>query len=333
MWIKIECELATKPKTLVMSRTLGVSRNEVLGGLTLVWGLFAQHGRNGRLDGYTATDLDEHVKATGFSNAMQSVGWLIVGDGFLECPNYTRHNSGVRQETLPESTTLDDYHPLGTMNPILVDSANPNPFGIESDAFERSDWLVIESKFLSQWNKTEGTIKSYTSTLANSLVVAFQSRVCEQGWIASAEAALKKFPLKCLAGKMKLAKFIEPETVAAILAGNYDFDPNDKPGRGKKNEPETSVVKHAQAEFTAKKNTDRAEREQAKQRASDLAAKWTARAAIMEPDEIEALSMRHPHLKVWERRNASLKPNAHKSLRTLYLTSLYEAMELDEASQ
>lgn len=331
MWIKIECELATKPKTLVMSRTLGVSRNEVLGGLTLVWGLFAQHGRNGRLDGYTATDLDEHVKATGFSNAMQSVGWLIVGDGFLECPNYTRHNSGVRQETLPESTTLEDYHPLGTMNPILVDSANPNPFGIESDAFERSDWLVIESKFLSQWNKTEGTIKSYTSTLANSLVVAFQSRVCEQGWIASAEAALKKFPLKCLAGKMKLAKFIEPETVAAILAGNYDFDPLQRTaGRVEpRNEKAQQAIADQQSKFQEENRAALA-----KKAATDKAKeKWSARAEMLTDEEIAELDRKYPESIIASLKKSADEPGAHHLRRKILISALCWCLELEHGKQ
>lgn len=91
-WIKMRTDLHTHPKVVRISSALRADRLRVVGGLHAVWCLFDAHAIDGKLDGYTAEALDDMIGFPGFAEALAAVGWLVVGNEFLEAPRFDEHN-------------------------------------------------------------------------------------------------------------------------------------------------------------------------------------------------------------------------------------------------
>lgn len=92
-WIKMRADLLTHPKIVRMVSALKADKLRVIGGLHAVWCLFDMHSEDGRLDGYTAEILDDHLGWPGFSAAMMKIDWLIDEDGeSLSVPRFDEHN-------------------------------------------------------------------------------------------------------------------------------------------------------------------------------------------------------------------------------------------------
>lgn len=94
-WIKIESATPNKPEVDLIAEILGVSVNEVIGGLVRLWIWADQQTINGNAPSVTKNAIDRHSGVTGLADAMISdrVGWLVETDsgGFL-FPNFDRHN-------------------------------------------------------------------------------------------------------------------------------------------------------------------------------------------------------------------------------------------------
>ena len=86
-----------------MSSALRADRFRTLGGVVSAWCLFDEHTENGRLEGYTPELLDEVIGFAGLARAMESVGWLDVGDGFLVAPRFEKHNGSSAKRRAQET--------------------------------------------------------------------------------------------------------------------------------------------------------------------------------------------------------------------------------------
>lgn len=92
-WIKINKSLPRDPRVICMASALKADRFRTVGGLVAAWCLFDEQTEDGVLEGYTPELLDEVVGFPGLAEGMESVGWLVVGQGFLEMPRFEEHNS------------------------------------------------------------------------------------------------------------------------------------------------------------------------------------------------------------------------------------------------
>lgn len=153
-WIKMRMDLITSPKVVRIASALRADKYAIVGRLHAVWSLFDVHSVDGYLDGYTSEAIDEHVGLVGFSAAMMSVGWLEIGDGFVQTPRFDEHNgksakrrasdteskrnirklsaSGAdkkttREEKRREEISKEDTHTLSTKQGCVSDFEKQNP--------------------------------------------------------------------------------------------------------------------------------------------------------------------------------------------------------------
>jgi len=102
-WIKMRKSLPTDGRIVRMMSALNADRLRTLGGLMSAWCLLDEHTEDGKLDGYTPAAFDEIIGFQGLALAMETVGWLEIGDGFLKAPDFERHN-GVTAKRRAQET-------------------------------------------------------------------------------------------------------------------------------------------------------------------------------------------------------------------------------------
>jgi hypothetical protein len=74
-----------------------------VGALFSAWCIFDEQTQDGKLPSYTPELLDELVGCPGSAHAMESVGWLMIGDGFLEAPRFDEHNGATAKRRAQEA--------------------------------------------------------------------------------------------------------------------------------------------------------------------------------------------------------------------------------------
>lgn len=209
---------------------------------------------------------------------------------------------------------------------IRYDIEKPIPFGIEADAIASLDFDRIEAAFIARWNATKGAIQTRGTGIHSKARELFKTRCFEPGWLVDAETALKKFPLKCLTGAMSLSKFMEPETVSAINAGNYSFEPG-------RSGPVVSETKSADPDIANQRNAKEAEHRRAigvrrmEYRAA-LAEKWQVEAGLLTDKDITALDEMFPDQGLYGLKLKAEKPRATESQQTSYRVTLFECLEM-----
>ena len=78
-WIKMRKTLPTDPRIVRMMSALKADRFRTLGGVLSAWCLFDDQTEDGQLSGYTPEVFDEVIGFPGLARAMESVGWLEIG--------------------------------------------------------------------------------------------------------------------------------------------------------------------------------------------------------------------------------------------------------------
>jgi len=98
-WVKMRAALLTHPKVLRISAATQSDTLRTIGGLMAVWCIFESHAPNGRLIGYTAQAIDDHLRWPGFAAQMMAVGWMADGqDGgvsYVELPGFEVHGGAA----------------------------------------------------------------------------------------------------------------------------------------------------------------------------------------------------------------------------------------------
>lgn len=93
--------LRTHPKVVRISSALRADKLHVMGALFVVWSVFDAHSTDGVLEGYTTEAMDSEIGFSGFSAAMQTVGWLEIREATdgAECalyaPRFDEHNGAT----------------------------------------------------------------------------------------------------------------------------------------------------------------------------------------------------------------------------------------------
>jgi hypothetical protein len=94
-WIKMRVNLWTHPKVLTLAVKLQVPKATVIGCLHGVWTVADQHAKDdGRLE-MAAEVLDSVIETPGFCLMLEAVGWITIGDGWVQFIDYAEHNGST----------------------------------------------------------------------------------------------------------------------------------------------------------------------------------------------------------------------------------------------
>lgn len=98
-WIKFEASTPDKPEVWQIAEELGIDPDAVVGKLLRVWLWFDENSENGYAAIVTKSLLNRLTGVTGFAEAMERAGWLVVETerkgakgGVIRIPNFERHN-------------------------------------------------------------------------------------------------------------------------------------------------------------------------------------------------------------------------------------------------
>lgn len=98
-WLKIESCTPDKSEVLAITAKMGWDDPDLtVGKLFKIWRWFDQHTLNGNADGVTPALLDRISGVTGFCEAMNSVGWLLINEAGIQLPNFSRHNGNTSKQ-------------------------------------------------------------------------------------------------------------------------------------------------------------------------------------------------------------------------------------------
>lgn len=91
-WIKMNKSLLRDPRVVRIASACEADILRTVGGLMSVWCLADEQTEDGKLSGYSPELIDSFMGFPNLARAMESVGWLTIGDGFVEFPAFTEHN-------------------------------------------------------------------------------------------------------------------------------------------------------------------------------------------------------------------------------------------------
>jgi hypothetical protein len=132
-WIKMEVSTPDKPEVLAITVRLGWDDPDLtVGKLFRVWRWFDQHTTDGNAAGVTKALLDRIAGVSGFADAMQSVGWLLVSDMGLSLPNHEKHCGKTAKDRAQTAKRVATHKQKRTAN---ADSVTESV----SDALPRED--------------------------------------------------------------------------------------------------------------------------------------------------------------------------------------------------
>lgn len=102
-WVKMRKSLLADPRVVRISSALKADRFRTIGVLFSAWCLLDEQTIDGHLEGYTEQAFDEIIGINGIAQAMQSVGWLEIGDNFVKAPMFSEHNGQTAKRRAQES--------------------------------------------------------------------------------------------------------------------------------------------------------------------------------------------------------------------------------------
>jgi len=255
-WIKLRHDLIDAPEIRRLSKSCGVTRDDVYGKLFRLWSWFDRHSHQGRVADETVDLVDEIVGHSGFAAALVSVGWLAEDQGGIVIPNWDRHNSETAKERALAAARQDKHrgkdHGLGLsrsdrdttvtachgatvtrLEEIRGDSPPPPPQDAalpEGRKALRDAWAAAaKAGHVQPWNASGVPDKA-------------DDRLAEPGWLDEALRAIQRLH-RCRYfsdGKPTLIQLCGTGFVARVLGGQYD-DPKPskatRPGRAGDEKP------------------------------------------------------------------------------------------------
>ncbi len=97
-WIKFEKSTLDKPEVFEIAGILGIDPDAVIGKLLRVWNWFDDQSIDGCAPVTLAAQLNRNTGCAGFTQAMQQVGWMEIGEDRLRLPNFHRHNGETAKQ-------------------------------------------------------------------------------------------------------------------------------------------------------------------------------------------------------------------------------------------
>lgn len=110
-WIKMLETLPDNPKVLRIANRVGVDRFSAAARCLTLWAWAQHYTTDGRIDGVSARDIDEHAKRKGFAAAMamKGVEWLTVDADGVRFMHWERHN-GSGAKSRAQAAQRQDLH-------------------------------------------------------------------------------------------------------------------------------------------------------------------------------------------------------------------------------
>jgi hypothetical protein len=239
-WIKFRHDLIDAPEIRRLSRSCGVTRDDVYGKLFRLWSWFDRHSHNGRVADETAELVDEIVGHSGFAAALVSVGWLAQDQGGIVIPNWERHNSETakeralaasRQERARGKPTPEDKSRSerdGTLTGshgatvTREDETREELPPLPRDGFDKATWQRLRKA----WNAGAG--KPWKPVNPHPKAV---ERMAERDWLADALLAIDRLKrCRFFRTPVSLGQFCGPDFVTLCNGGEYDDRPEDRKG-------------------------------------------------------------------------------------------------------
>lgn len=91
-WLKFEKSTLDKPEVFEIASALDIDPDAVIGKLLRVWDWFDDQSANGCAPVTVRALLDRYSGVTGFTLAMENVGWIRIDGDIMTLPNFGRHN-------------------------------------------------------------------------------------------------------------------------------------------------------------------------------------------------------------------------------------------------
>lgn len=102
-WLKLNYDLWEHRCTQHIVHETGLDEDSVVGKLARVWKWAQQQTTNGTVKPCSARMINSIARHEKFAEAMQSAGWLDIGDGFVKFTRWDQHNSkGAKQRALDQ---------------------------------------------------------------------------------------------------------------------------------------------------------------------------------------------------------------------------------------
>jgi hypothetical protein len=170
-WLKIESATPDKPEVFEIAQQLEMEPEEAFGRLFKVWRWFDQQTENGNADSVTSAYLDRISGVSGFTQAMEKVGWIIKGPrekfGY-SLPNFDRHNGQTAKKRGLTAKRVAT-HKQRSANAEVTPSALPREEKRREEKKERAhrlpaDWQPPE--LLIAWATKERPDLDLTNTVA-----------------------------------------------------------------------------------------------------------------------------------------------------------------------
>jgi hypothetical protein len=102
-WLKMRLDLADDPAVISIALSCGIEEDTVVGKLHRLWSWADRHTLDGIGRGINSKWIDKYVGQSGFADSMKAAGWLVIGDDFIQFPDFSKHN-GVTAKRRAENT-------------------------------------------------------------------------------------------------------------------------------------------------------------------------------------------------------------------------------------
>lgn len=236
-WIKMRTALLADPAVIGIAAALDMDEFAVVGRLHALWSWADQHTTDGNAVSVTEKWIDRYVSATGFAQALVTVGWLELTERGAQIPNFEAHNgeSGKRRALTAKRAAK---HRTVKSNATSVTKSAPREekrreeikgeYPLNNPPNGDTVSAIEAEAVVACWNATPGVRP--IRTMNDKRKAALRVRCRDPSW--DWRAALAKFPLKCFSSGggwvPDLDWFLKTDTVNRILEGNYDWTKDDE---------------------------------------------------------------------------------------------------------
>jgi hypothetical protein len=161
-WMKVEKVTPDKPEIEAMAAALSMDPDAVFGKCFRVWRWFDDHTTDGNAPSVTKSAVDRRAGVTGFSDAMEKVGWLVESSEGVSLPRFERHNGETSKQRALTAKRVSSHKRKGnaTANaPVTHESLpreekrrEPPPVAPAAEASTPVDveWEEVEEALLSE---------------------------------------------------------------------------------------------------------------------------------------------------------------------------------------
>lgn len=108
-WLKCNFDLWDHRCVQGIAHALSIDADTVVGKLMRLWAWAQKQTANGRVEPCTVHIIDATSRQEGFARALQSVGWLEIGEGWVKFLRWEKHNGNSAKRRLKESSRKADY--------------------------------------------------------------------------------------------------------------------------------------------------------------------------------------------------------------------------------